>query len=78
MKIGRKSWKNFLELGGNTLWSLSYDDGVEEEEEEILHPKPSLLRISKIRLRLLTVRGDVRGAAAVAVGRLGSFDVEVQ
>lgn len=72
-----KEIKEYPWIKRKTLWSLSYDDdGKDEEEEEAKRSKPSNLRVS--RIRLLTVRGDVRGAAAVAVGRLSSFDVEVQ
>lgn len=41
-------------------------------------PPPSVHRLSKEKSPWLTVRGDVWGTAAIAVGGLGSFDVQVQ
>lgn len=51
-------------------WRRRRSHGEKEEEEE--PPVGSEASAS------LAVRGDVRGAAAVAVGGLGSLDVQVQ
>lgn len=72
--------------------SWSYDDDEKEEEEEgklgdgEVGKKPGWISSNavhpqgfpKVNLPPLTVRGDVRGTAAIAVGRLGSLDVQVQ
>lgn len=68
-----------------TLWNSSYDE-KEEAWRSLTEvrprlgnpPAPSVHRLSKEKSPWLTVRGDVWGTAAVAVGRLGSFDVQVQ
>lgn len=86
-KTGEKELKEYPWTRRKKPQSLSYNDDAKEEEEAQRFWRKlswksstavSILWVSKIPLWPLTVRGNVRGAAAVAVGRLGSFDVEVQ